>query len=33
MQVSLLDYNDYIGRIAIGRVYRGKLRQAPKLLY
>lgn len=26
MQVTLLDYNDYIGRIAIGRVNRGKIK-------
>jgi len=25
--VSLLDYNDYLGRIAIGRIHRGRLRQ------
>jgi GTP-binding protein len=24
-QVSLLDYNDYVGRIGIGRVFRGKI--------
>jgi GTP-binding protein len=26
MQVTILDYNDYLGRIAIGRIYNGKLR-------
>lgn len=26
-QVTLLDYNEYLGRIAIGRVNRGKIRQ------
>ena len=25
-QVSLLDYNDYVGRIGIGRVFRGEIR-------
>lgn len=25
-QVSLLDYNDYVGRIGIGRVFRGKMK-------
>lgn len=25
-QVTLLDYNDYVGRIGIGRVFRGKIR-------
>lgn len=25
-QVSLLDYNDYVGRIGIGRVFRGTIR-------
>lgn len=25
-QVSLLDYNDYVGRIGIGRIFRGKVR-------
>ncbi len=27
MQVTLLDYNDYLGRIAVGRVARGKIRR------
>ena len=31
MQVTTLDYNDYQGRIGIGRVYRGTLRQADRL--
>ncbi len=26
LQISTLDYNDYVGRIAIGRVFRGTLR-------
>ncbi|KYD14364.1 translational GTPase TypA [Caldibacillus debilis] len=26
MQVALLDYNDYIGRIGIGRIFRGTMR-------
>lgn len=25
-QVSLLDYNDYVGRIGIGRIFRGKIK-------
>lgn len=25
-QVSLLDYNDYVGRIGIGRIFRGRIR-------
>lgn len=25
-QVSLLDYNDYVGRIGIGRIFRGKMK-------
>ncbi|MBI2810692.1 MAG: translational GTPase TypA [Candidatus Melainabacteria bacterium] len=25
MQVSILDYNDYLGRIGIGRIYNGKI--------
>ena len=24
-QVALLDYNDYVGRIGVGRVFRGKM--------
>lgn len=31
MQVTSIDYNDYVGRIGIGRVYRGNLRMADKL--
>jgi len=27
LQIANLDYNDYVGRMAIGRVYRGTLRQ------
>lgn len=26
LQVALLDYNDYVGRIGIGRVFRGKIK-------
>src|SRR5690606_33632031 len=26
MQVALLDYNEYVGRIGIGRIYRGTIR-------
>ena len=25
-QIALLDYNDYVGRIGVGRVFRGKMR-------
>ena len=25
MQVTSIDYNDYVGRIGVGRVYRGSL--------
>ncbi len=31
MQVTTLDYNDYVGRIGIGRVFRGSLKKAEKL--
>lgn len=31
MQVTTLDYNDYVGRIGIGRVFRGTLKKADKL--
>jgi len=31
MQVTTLDYNDYVGRIGIGRVFRGTLRKSDKL--
>lgn len=31
MQTTSLDYNDYVGRIGIGRVFRGKLNKAAKL--
>jgi GTP-binding protein len=31
MQVTTLDYNDYVGRIGIGRVFRGSLKKADKL--
>lgn len=27
LQITTLDYNDYVGRIGIGRVFRGKLRK------
>jgi GTP-binding protein len=32
MQVSILDYSDYLGRIAIGRVYNGKIRDGEQLV-
>lgn len=31
IQVTTLDYNDYVGRIGIGRVFRGKLKRNEKL--
>jgi GTP-binding protein len=31
IQVTTLDYNDYVGRIGIGRVFRGKLNKNEKL--
>ncbi len=31
MQITTLDYNDYQGRIGIGRVFRGQLRRADRL--
>ncbi|MBU2507955.1 MAG: translational GTPase TypA [Bacteroidetes bacterium] len=31
MQVTTLDYNDYVGRIGIGRVFRGELKLSDKL--
>lgn len=31
MQVSLLDYNDYLGRVAIGRVNRGVIRNGAQV--
>ena len=31
LQVMTLDYNDYVGRIGIGRVFRGKLKKSEKL--
>ncbi len=31
MQITTLDYNDYVGRIGIGRVFRGSLRNSEKL--
>ncbi len=31
MQVTTLDYNDYVGRIGIGRVFRGTLRKNDQL--
>ena len=27
MQVTSIDYNDYVGRIGVGRVYRGHWRE------
>jgi len=31
IQITTLDYNDYVGRIGIGRVFRGTLRRSDKL--
>ena len=31
IQLTTLDYNDYVGRIGIGRVFRGKLKKSDKL--
>jgi GTP-binding protein len=31
MQITTLDYNDYVGRIGIGRVFRGSLKKSDKL--
>ncbi|MEW6194609.1 MAG: translational GTPase TypA [Bacteroidota bacterium] len=31
MQITTLDYNDYVGRIGIGRVFRGLLKKTDKL--
>jgi GTP-binding protein len=31
IQITTLDYNDYVGRIGIGRVFRGKLKLSEKL--
>lgn len=31
IQITSLDYNDYVGRIGVGRVFRGTLRKADKL--
>ncbi len=31
IQVTSIDYNDYVGRIGIGRVFRGKLKKTAKL--
>ena len=30
-KVALLDYNDYVGRIGIGYVFRGKM--VPEIMY
>jgi GTP-binding protein len=32
IQITSIDYNDYVGRIGIGRVYRGTLRQNERLV-
>ncbi len=32
MQITSIDYNDYVGRIGIGRVYRGELQKNSKLV-
>jgi GTP-binding protein len=31
MQITTLDYNDYVGRIGIGRIFRGKLKKESSL--
>jgi len=31
IQITTLDYNDYVGRIGIGRVFRGELKSSDKL--
>jgi GTP-binding protein len=31
-QVALLDYNDYVGRIGIGRVFRGTMKVGQQFL-
>ncbi len=31
MQITLLDYNDYIGRIAIGRIHRGRIKSGSQI--
>ncbi len=32
LQITSIDYNDYVGRIGIGRVYRGEIKDGEKLL-
>src|SRR5262249_24921770 len=32
MQISILDYSDYLGRIGIGRIYNGKIRDGEQVL-
>lgn len=32
IQITTIDYNDYVGRIGIGRVFRGELRKNEKLV-
>jgi GTP-binding protein len=32
MQITSIDYNDYVGRIGIGRVFRGTVRQNEKMV-
>jgi GTP-binding protein len=32
MQVSILDYSDYLGRIAIGRIYDGKIKDGQQVI-
>jgi GTP-binding protein len=32
MQISILDYSDYLGRIGIGRIYNGKIRDNEQVL-
>src|SRR4029077_2626973 len=32
MQISILDYSDYLGRIGIGRIYNGRIRDGEQIL-
>ena len=32
-QVSFLDYNDYVGRIGIGRVFRGTIKVGDQVTF
>ncbi len=33
LQVATLDYNEFLGRIAIGRIYRGRIRHGDRLVH